>query len=58
MRDYNEEVSFNRALLEIRDILDVHNLSCQTLGLPVPTYLHRIEEANAIDPIEQELLFL
>ena len=56
-RDYNEEVSFNTALLEIEDILKVHNLSCQELGLPVPTNSQRTDEANAIDPIEQEFLF-
>ena len=52
-QDYNEEVSFNTALLEIEDILNVHNLSCQELGSPVPTYSQRTDEANAIDPIEQ-----
>ena len=52
-----QEVSFNTALLEIEDILNVHNLSCQELGLPVPTYPQRSDEANAIDPIEQEFLF-
>ncbi|GBO05323.1 hypothetical protein AVEN_138115-1 [Araneus ventricosus] len=57
LRVYNEEAYFNRALLETEDTLNVHNLSSQKLGLPVPTYLQRIEEANAIDPIEQEFLF-
>ena len=52
LRDYNEEVSFNTALLEIEDILNVHNLLCQELGLPVPTYSQRTDEANAIDPIK------
>lgn len=57
MRDYNKEVSLNRALLEIEDILNVHNLLCQQLRLPVPTYSQRTDEANAIDTIEQEFLF-
>ena len=33
--------------------MNVHNLSCQILGLPVPTY----SQTNAIDIIEQEMLF-
>ena len=57
LRLYNEEAYFNRVLLEIDDILNVHNLSCQTLGLPVPTCSQRIQEANTIDIIEQEMLF-
>jgi hypothetical protein len=35
----------------------VHNLSCQKLALPVPTYTQRIEEASVLAPIEQEFLF-
>ena len=57
LRLYNKEASFNLALLEIDDILNVHNLSCQILGSPVPTYSQTIEEANTIDIIEQEMLF-
>ena len=57
LRLYNEEGSFNRVLLEIDDILNVHNLSCQILGLLVPKYSQTIEEAYAIDIIEEDMLF-
>jgi len=57
LRLYNEEASFYRTLLEMNDILNVHNLSCQILDLPVPTYSQKIEETNAIDIIEEEMLF-
>ena len=57
LRLYNEEASFYRTLLKMNDILNVHNLSCQILDLPVPTYSQKIEETNAIDIIEEEMLF-
>ena len=48
MRVFDLETSLNRALLEIDEIFNVHSLSCQRLGLPVPTISQIIEEPNAI----------
>ena len=60
LRPYNEGASFNRALLEIDDILNVHNLSCQILrGMFTRSHVYSqtIEQANSIDIIKQGMLF-
>lgn len=57
LRDYNEEISFNRALLEIEDILISHNLTCQALGLPMPTYFPNTINYTPFDVSEQRFLF-
>lgn len=56
-RTLNEEQSFNRALLEIEDILITHNLTCQVLGLPTPTVLPDGNDLDTYDPDEQQFFF-
>lgn len=56
-RDYDETTSYNRALLEIEDILNGHNMSCHTLGLPMPTLLPASVDIDTFDPDEQLYLF-
>lgn len=57
LMDYDEEISFNRALLEIEDILISHNLTCQVLGLPTPTYLPNTINYTPFNASEQQILF-
>lgn len=54
LRDYNNEETFNRALICIEDVLHVHNLSFRKLRLPVPTYLQRTDETVDNDPLDEE----
>ncbi|XP_065368825.1 uncharacterized protein LOC135961256 [Calliphora vicina] len=55
--DNHEEIAFNRALLEIEQILETHNLTCHAIGLPNPTVFPEIISANVIDPFESQVLF-
>lgn len=57
MREFNEEVSVNRALLQIEDILLTHNLSCAQLGLPNPQYLPDNARISQFDPISEGRIF-
>lgn len=36
IRDNTENITFNRGIVEIEEILMSHNLSCQKIGLPSP----------------------
>lgn len=56
--NHSEDVSFNRSLIEIEEILIVHNVNCEALGLPIPNYSNNIQDdIENIDPQEEELLF-
>ncbi|XP_055306515.1 ATP-dependent DNA helicase pif1-like [Sitodiplosis mosellana] len=56
-RDYSADISFNRALLEIEEVLISHNVSCEALGLPVPTILSDVPDEDVMDPYEQQVIF-
>lgn len=56
-RNHSENVAFNRALLEIEEILNSHNVTCESLGLPTPTVLLDGRGADVFDPIEELFLF-
>ncbi|XP_046808269.1 ATP-dependent DNA helicase PIF1-like [Lucilia cuprina] len=52
-RDNSENISYNRSLLEIEDILITHNLSCQQLGLPTPVIIPNQNDFDQFDPDEE-----
>lgn len=57
LREYDEAHAYNRALLQIEEILLSHNITCETLGLPVPTIMPDLVEVNVFDPDDEQLLF-
>lgn len=57
LRNFDENIAFNRALLEIEEILVAHNLTCEVLGLPIPNALPEGGELDVFDPIEEQNLF-
>lgn len=57
LRDCSVEISYNRSLLEIEDILLTHNLSCQQLGLPNPIYVSDNVDLDHFDPDDEAFLF-
>lgn len=57
LRDHSEEISYNRSLLEIEDILQTHNLSCQQLGLPNPVYMNLDFNFDHFDPVVEGGIF-
>lgn len=56
-RNESEEMSYNRALLVIEDILNAHNSSCREIGLPAPRILQGMHNNQIIDVDEQQFLF-
>lgn len=56
LRNYNEEISFNRALLEIEEILLGHNMTCSDIGLPRPIVLSELGN-DPIDEDEQQFIY-
>lgn len=54
LRDYSDDISFNRALLEIEDILISHNVSCEALGLPIPILMQVVTDSNVVDPVQAQ----
>lgn len=57
LRELEEQQAFNRALLEIENILIVHNLSFEALGLPIPTSIHNLLEIDFVNPQEEQCLY-
>lgn len=59
LRDHTEEISFNRTLIEIEEVLLSHNLSCNQLGLPRPVYTGPMapDDSNVINVEEEERIF-
>lgn len=57
LRTHCEEISFNRALIEIQEVLLSHNMSCLSIGLPAPTLREQISEIQQCNAIEEESLF-
>lgn len=55
-RDYEINVAYNRALLEIEDVLITHNLNCEAFGLPIPVQLPD-GPIDDFDPIEEDMIF-
>lgn len=60
LRQYsnNENVAYNKAMLEIEDILSVHNVTCASLGLPTPTVMPDIVAFDLFDPVEANNLYI
>lgn len=54
-RDHDVESSLNLCLLEIDDILIIHNTSCKELGLPIP--IQCTIKRNTFNAQEQDRLF-
>jgi len=57
LMEFNERIAFNRALLEIEEVLLPHNLSCEKLGMPAPFLIHNMIEELNFDPHEEQLMF-
>lgn len=55
-RVYTQDIAYNRALIEIEEILLCHNMSCKDFGLPVPTFVTD-GAVDAFDVDEQQFLF-
>jgi len=53
---FNEEVSYNRGLIEINEILLTNNTNCEEQGLPIPSYVS--ESFNEYNEMEQNDLYL
>lgn len=55
-RTLNIDVAYNRALLEIEEVLVVHNLNCLAFNLPVPTILTD-NDLNEVDVFDEQFIF-
>lgn len=56
LRNSSQDISFNRALLEIEEVLLGHNLTCSELGLPRPQILPDVQP-DAFDVFEQQFIY-
>ncbi|XP_055307911.1 ATP-dependent DNA helicase PIF1-like [Sitodiplosis mosellana] len=57
LRDFDDETSFNRALLEIEQIFIAHNVTCAALGLPTPLAVQDVNNVDTFDPFEAQFLY-
>lgn len=57
LREHDEETAYNMALLEIEDILNGHNVTCEALGLPIPQEMPDVMNLNAFDSVDELRLF-
>lgn len=54
LQSLEEEIAYNRGLIDIDDILITHNTSCIQIGLPAPTRQFQDEvEVNVIDELNK-----
>lgn len=57
LRDNDDEIAFNRSLLEIEEILNAHNLTCDTIGLPTPRAMPNLDQFDNFDLFEAQFLY-
>lgn len=57
LRKYNQQNSYNRALLEIEGILLAHNVKCEAIGLLSARHIVNEDESEFFDSVEEQFLF-